>query len=504
MELRLRPRNPWEALDLGLELVRAHWRGIYSAWLASYVPVAAIVFACLWDQPFWAWLAMWWLKPLYDRIALAVMSRRLFGETATAREVLRSTPALAWKSGIIGALTWRRFDFARSLHLPVYQLERLSGSAARTRVRVLDREARGPAVWLSFLLINVELLFGLAISLAVALLVPAQAPIETLMQGWYRHQFEGGPTGAILGVIAACIIEPFYVASGFTLYLQRRTILEGWDIELRFRQMAERIEKARLAAAAGNTMASLVLAALLCFAWPQASHAADAALASPDPTSLDPATEIRAVLADKDFGHKDTVKRIKWVGPKAPESKRTGKPFDWSWLEKLSRLSGEATRVIAWVAGGGLLLFGLYYLARYLRLHGFSRVRTQRPDFLFGLDVRPGSLPADVPGTAENLAREGRVREALSLLYRGALVRFLDSGIEFQQGDTEGDCMRRVEAAEAPRRKAYFARLVTHWQVLAYGHHAVTPEAAIALARGWRSEFPAEPHEDDASVAQPA
>jgi hypothetical protein len=64
--------------------------------------------------------------------------------------------------------------------------------------------------------------------------------------------------------------------------------------------------------------------------------------------------------------------------------------------------------------------------------------------------------------------------------------------------------MRRVEAAEAPRRKAYFARLVTHWQVLAYGHHAVTPEAAIALARGWRSEFPAEPHEDDASVAQPA
>src|SRR5258706_5602684 len=328
MELRLRPRNAWEALDLGLELVRAHWRGIYSAWLTSYVRVAAIVFACLWDQPFWAWLAMWWLKPLYDRIALAVMSRRLFGETATTREVLRSTPALLWRSGIIGALTWRRFDFARSLHLPVYQLERLSGSAARMRVRVLDREARGPAVWLSFLLINVELLFGLAVSLAVALLVPAQAPIETLMEGWYRHQFEGGPTGALLGVIAACIIEPFYVASGFTLYLQRRTMLEGWDIELRFRQMAERIEKARLAAAAGNTMASLAIAAVLCFAWPQPSHPADAAAPAVSP---DPATQIRAVLADKDFGRKDKGKRTKWGGPKTSESK--AKPLDWSWLE---------------------------------------------------------------------------------------------------------------------------------------------------------------------------
>jgi hypothetical protein len=115
MDLRLRPRNPWEALDLGLELVRAHWRGIYSAWLTSYVPVAAIVFACLWDQPFWAWLAMWWLKPLYDRIALAVMSRRLFGETATTREVLRSTPRCC------GGAASRRahleaLRFARSLH----------------------------------------------------------------------------------------------------------------------------------------------------------------------------------------------------------------------------------------------------------------------------------------------------------------------------------------------------------------------------------------------------
>jgi len=497
MSLRLRPRNAWEALDLGLELVHAHWRAIYAAWFATYLPVAAIVFAGLWDEPFWAWLTMWWLKPAYDRIALAVMSRRLFGEAATTREIIRATPAILWRSGIIGALTWRRLDFARSLHIPIYQLERLTGAAARSRAHILDREARGPAVWLSFLLLNVELLFGLAISLMVALFVPAQAPLSTLLDGWFRHQFEGGPTGALLGVFAACLIEPFYVASGFTLYLQRRTMLEGWDIELRFRQMSERIEKARRAAAAGATMASIVLATALFLAWPRPAMATDGAA----PAARDAATEIKAVLADKEFGHKETVKRIKWVGPSAKMS--PSKPMDWSWLRMLSRFSGEAARVIAWIAGGGLLLFGLYYLARYLRLHGFSRARAPRPDFLFGLDVRPSSLPADVAGTAEALAREGRVREALSLLYRGSLVRFMDAGIEFQQGDTEGDCMRRVEAEQTPRRKAYFTRLVTHWQVLAYGHHAVTPEAAIALARAWRGEFPGEPHEDDAPATQP-
>jgi hypothetical protein len=118
--------------------------------------------------------------------------------------------------------------------------------------------------------------------------------------------------------------------------------------------------------------------------------------------------------------------------------------------------------------------------------------------------VRPESLPDDVAAAAEALARESRVREALSLLYRGSLVRFMDSGIEFLHGDTEGDCMRRVEGAETPRRKSYFRRLVTHWEVLAYGHHAVSMEAAISLAGAWRDTFPAEAPDRGAPAAQPA
>ena len=496
LSLRLRPRNAWEALDLGIELVRAHGRAIYSAWLAAYVPVAIVVFALLWSTPFWAWAAMWWLKPLFDRIALAVVSTRLFGEGVATRAILRMAPGLLWRSGIVGALTWRRLDFARSFHLPVYQLERLSGRNARQRIRVLDRDARPAGVWLSFLLLCMELLFGLAISLAIALLTPVQAPLSTLLEGWFRGTFESGPAGALLGMVAASIIEPLYVSSGFTLYLQRRTMLEGWDIELRFRQMTERVEKAKRASAVPATFACALLACALAAASPMPSRAADV-------PAKDPAKEIREVLREPDFGHKDMVTRIKYVGP---TWKTSGQPksFDWAWLAKLSRWIGEASRVLAWAAGAGVLLVVLYFLARYLRLHGFGSARRQRPDFLFGLDVRPESLPDDVAAAAERLARESRVREALSLLYRGSLVRFMDGGIEFLQGDTEGDCMRRVEAAETPRRTSYFRRLVTHWEVLAYGHHAVSPDAAIALARGWREQFPSEPQEGAAPAAQPA
>jgi len=38
------------------------------------------------------------------------------------------------------------------------------------------------------------------------------------------------------------------VASDFTLYLNRRTELEGWDIEIAFRQLAARRASAREAA----------------------------------------------------------------------------------------------------------------------------------------------------------------------------------------------------------------------------------------------------------------
>jgi hypothetical protein len=494
MAVRLRPRNAWEAMDLGIELVRANGRALYGAWLLAYVPVAAVVFALLWDTPFRAWLVMWWLKPLFDRVALAITAQRLFGDMSPARSVVRSLPALAWRSGIIGALTWRRFDMARSLHLPVHQLERLSGKPSRQRIRVLDREARGPAVWLSFMFLITELVFGLGISLLIAIMMPVQAPLSTLVEGWFLGRFDQGMTGAILGAIAACIVEPFYVACGFTLYLQRRTMLEGWDIELRFRQLADRIDKARRGATA--VAASLVVAFGVAFmVLPQASHAQQPARKASE--------EIREVMKDPEFGRKGTRTRLRYVGPEL-EGKRDAKPFDWSWLGKLTRWMSELSRAAAWVAAALALGFVLYYLARYLRVHRFANLAQRRPDFLFGLDVRAESLPEDVAGTAESLARESRLREALSLLYRGALVRFMDAGIEFRHGDTEGDCMRRVEAAERTGRKAYFRALVDAWQSLAYGHRVVEAAAVAELARGWREQFGAAAPSGPEPQAQPA
>ena len=479
MAVRLRPRNAFEALDLGVALVRANLRPIYAVWFSVYVPAAIVAHAIFWNEPFWAWLLLWWLKPAFDRAVLAVLAPALFGEPRAARAFFHAPLAPFRNSGLFPALTWRRFDLARSFHLAVHQLERLRGASMRQRLRVLDRDSRGAAVWLTFLLANLEGILLIAVSLAVALMAPVQTPIDTVLESWGRKQFTGGAAGGlagtIIGLAAMSLVEPLYVGCGFMLYLQRRTHLEGWDIELRFRQLASRLATA---AAIGALAIGVSLAI--------PSNPAFAA--KPDPTETPAKREIREVLKDPVFGHEEPYRSLKYVGP---EWKSDNKPreIDWDWLLRLGELLGSATRAIAWVAAAAVIAFALYYLARYIRMHGLAGARRARPDFLFGFDVRPGSLPDDVGAAAEALAREGSIRSALSLLYRGALVRFMDEGLELLHGDTEGDCVRRVEAFAAPKRRLYFMRLVLAWQSHAYGHRDIDRDAVVALAREWRTMF---------------
>ncbi|APV49498.1 hypothetical protein BWI17_07270 [Betaproteobacteria bacterium GR16-43] len=481
MAVRLRPRNPSEALDLGFALVRENAAATYGAWLAIYLPVAAVAYAVLWGHPFIAWFVLWWLKPVFDRILLALLSRTLFGEPATAASVLRSPRQWLFGTGAFAALTWRRFDLSRSFHLPVRQLERLRGKPGRQRVKLLDRDMRAAATGLTVLLVLMELFVMVSAAFAITLLAPVRMPMEDILEVLFTQGLEtagdGALVGAVLATLATALVEPVYVAAGFTLYLQRRTMLEGWDIELRFRTLADRL------AAPAASLAGVFAAVMLALVLLPASMPTRAA-------GKDPATEIKAVMAAPDFGKTEMKRRLEYVGPtwESKDDKPSTKT-EWKWLEKIALFFSELARFATWIVGGTVLAAVLYFLARYLRFHGRASGARDRPDFLFGLDVRPDSLPEDVAAAATTLVREGRTREALSLLYRGALVRFLDRGLEFLRGDTEGDCVRKVDVAEPEPTRAFFRRLVSAWQSIAYGHRSVGADAVLALAGEWHRQF---------------
>ena len=80
------------------------------------------------------------------------------------------------------------------------------------------------------------------------------------------------------------IIEPFYVAGGFALYLNRRTALEGWDLEVALRRMGERAQAASRSVDVARAAAlALALAGLLALQRPPTAMRRTRLPAAPKP-----------------------------------------------------------------------------------------------------------------------------------------------------------------------------------------------------------------------------
>jgi len=149
--IALRRRSPWEAMDLGLTMLQRWWRQVYGPHLIFAVPLMAAAIAAGWwlERAWVALLAIWWMKPAYDRVVLHVLSRAVFGELPATRAVFGA--AKQWLgTGLFAALLFRLWpDTARSFALAVRQLEGQSGKAGRERRAVLGRRVGGYATWLT-------------------------------------------------------------------------------------------------------------------------------------------------------------------------------------------------------------------------------------------------------------------------------------------------------------------------------------------------------------------
>ena len=102
---------------------------------------------------------------------------------------------------------------------------------------------------------------------------------------------------------------------------------------------------------------------------------------------------------------------------------------------------------------------------------------------LFGLDVAPEKLPADIAGEAERLWQTDP-RAALALLYRGLLSRLLH---DFQlplNAHTEGEVLQQVRQLQ---HESLAARRAPHPTLAGrHGHRPAETEARDALCADWR------------------
>jgi hypothetical protein len=466
----IRYRTPWEGLDLGFVMARQWFWPLWRLWLMTALPVMLLAVALLHQWPWAVALVIWWCKPLYEPLLLFWLSRRLFGEELTLRET-----AGQWRTvlrpRLLANLTLRRLSPNRSFFMPVSHLEGLSGSARGKRLEVLS-SGQSVGSWLTIGGIHFEGVLQFSFLLLVLYLIPD----ELRPDDWLAMLAGEEPISAwlsnIFALLAMSIMAPFYVAGGFALYLTRRSVLEAWDLELAFRRMAPRFKPARATAA-------LLLggALLLGMVWPVA-----------DTWALEHAEArqvIGEVLQHEDFGTRSTEQYWRYIGD-TPEQQ------PWQWDTSWVPIVAELFEYLLWVAAAVLLGWLLLYLLRltdWLPQRRAAR-RAAAPAVLFGLPVTPESLPQDVAAAVAALLGEGRVRPALSLLYRATLVRLIhDHHVRIPDSATEGECQRIVAGQRPAAEGEYFSRLTRAWVWCAYGHAAPAAADIAALADAWQQLY---------------
>ena len=403
--VKLRPRSPWEGVDLGFMVAREWFLPLWLLWMSSALPMMLLL--ALLPLPFWLkMLLLLWFKPLYEPLLLHWLGGRLFGDGQNWRALRAAWPKVVLPQ-LFANLTWRRLNPARSFVMPVSVLEHLRGHQRSERIRVLSRKSNA-ASWLTIIGFHIEWIFQVGFFLLLAMAIPQ----ELLSNLWenYLYAPESLHEWVELSVylLAMSMMAPFYVAGGFALYLTRRSELEGWDIELGLRRMAQRH--------AGKVVswgALLVVCATLSVAVPATP------LQAAEIDRQQVRTAIKEVLADETFGRTKASTRWKYIGESPDDSAEEKNPL-FKLLESMAQGIASFAELLLWLGGGALLAYLIYWFATNrelgrggLKVSGNGRVAPTR---IAGLDLRPESLPDDPASEAERLIEAGDYRAALSLL----------------------------------------------------------------------------------------
>lgn len=473
----LRPRQPWEAVDLGCALVRRDYGRILALWLISTVPLWLVLALLLRGSPGLFIVVAWWLKPMYGRLPLHFLSQSAFGDKPPLSQLIRQWPQL-WFKQFFPALTIRRFSPIRSLSTPVRLLEGQKGAAVRARIRALATDANATAMTAVFALFELVVILGISTLITSFSTIEAPPDLSELLTDLPAF-LESNRTliwgGNVIYLLAMTLMEPFYIGAGFGLYLNARTRLEGWDIELVFRRLAT-----RLAGRSGLTL--LLLAGLFATATLHGQQET----APPDASAAGVEKTLSEIYARPEF--KEHFREVKsWVPDDA--GKGDLNHSDSFFTGDVSPFLGQVFYGVLLAGLALLLFFAIRWLVRNWHLLGFrmpARPVRQGPRIVMGMDIAAESLPDDIVGAARAAWHAGHIREALSLLYRGSLSRLVEQHrLPIRDSDTEEDCLLHVARHDRSTAAAYFEELTWAWIRTAYAGRPADAGEFEKLCAAW-------------------
>jgi hypothetical protein len=252
---------------------------------------------------------------------------------------------------------------------------------------------------------------------------------------------------------AVSVVTWFYTGAGFGLYVNTRTWTEGWDIELKFKGLGQRL---------GLIFFGLVILG--------------------SSTRVEANQEAQRVLEQEEF-----EVRTREIYEEESESRD-------SVSDSISSVNPGA------FAGIGHLLFWVIVIAAIAvliwvivnNLHAFrggpkeSAEERKKVTTIAGMNVEPEKLPSNLPAEARKLWEDGQYQEALGLLYRGAISSLVTRQlVEIEESDTEMDCLRRVSSKGEVANASYFKLLTNAWISQAYARRRPNEETINELWSNW-------------------
>jgi len=468
--LSLRSRSVWEAVDSGVLL----WRSNFVFFIPFFAVPVWVAACCLrlfsGELFFIPYLGLWWLKPLFDRLILHIVSKRFFGSSSQLKLKDIGRGISEMRRGLLGDLLWRRFSPGRAAKMPVRVLERLGAKQFAMRKKVLEG---GGINFCSFISI-----LGLALEAALLLgevlfaLMTASLFFPTAIE----YLEENNHIAEIFIFAAFCfnyiLVETLYVCMGFGLYINSRVEVEGWDLELLFKKFARPVK----------------IALLICL-FTVLPFSAYSQIISDFPDDFPVADEqavldLQEILASPDFGSENEGWTIRFKD--SDYEKLPDLDFE-AGLEKIRNLFGFMLRLFVVLVILAFAVFVFYWLIKNRRriIRGelfakkpFNLVKNRQPE-------RSGESAELLFSKAEDFFQKGNLREAWAACFSGCLGAYTFScSIAFPTDATEYDCLNLIREATDHQERG-FSEIVQNWILFAYADRPPAQGAfEKALAHG--------------------
>ncbi|WP_289029632.1 hypothetical protein [uncultured Paraglaciecola sp.] len=499
LAIATQPRNSWKSFDLGCRMAMQWWVPLYGFMLCSTLPIFIV---CTLLSPEYGVYFLWLLKPWFERGLLYIHSRQVFGQQVSVVDALK-----AWPSQIkvywLASITWQRLSPSRGFDLPVAQLEGLKGEKRKARLRLLHQTTDDNSYWWLLICLHWELFITFGLLMLVNMLIPLGFEWN-IADAFYSESNLILIAYNVCWYFALVLIAPLFIGGGFAAYLNRRILLEGWDIELGLKKIRNRWSAKQI------SLLVILVAGLM-------GYAADAPVAYAQTNELEQVTEelatdpeepqlsedalkkhtaikesLQEILAGPPFHNKEMVRDWRWTGWKW-ESSEPEEPADLSDWMGIFAVIAKFAEVILWVLFisiiGWLLWLSRHQLAKLLNIK--VDLKKQKVDLpAFSRHEKQQGLPSDIPAELDALLEQQAYRQVLSLLLVSSLTYlYKKHDLSLTESMTELECLAEIRSKVQGESLRFMTSLIQLWIDLAWAHRWPNAEKMAELCTQWQQVF---------------